>query len=246
RLHHPHRELILCAGGDDETYEIASVYAGEKVVILKQQAGDGKQGALRRCLERATGDLIFLTDSDSLLDDASFQATLRPLVVEGERAATGACRPLPRQIGQPFVAYQWIIQSYGFLHEGAYSSGLLGINCAIARDVLESSGGFNRPARTGTDYYLARQLLRSGVRIRMGSHSTIATEYPDRVQIYLRRQSRWLRNLLIHSRSTGDLQPVVHALFTGGVATSALGLSIGALLQLPIAQVGILWLLGYS
>ncbi|HUV88135.1 MAG TPA: glycosyltransferase, partial [Anaerolineae bacterium] len=136
-LRYPRKELILCAGGSDGTYEIARRHAGERVAVLEQQAGEGKQAALSRCLAEAGGELIFLTDADCLLNDEAFTRTLAPLVLEGEAVATGRSRPLPEQLAEPFTVYQWCTDIYVAAQYGEYVPGILGRNCAVTRQALE-------------------------------------------------------------------------------------------------------------
>jgi cellulose synthase/poly-beta-1,6-N-acetylglucosamine synthase-like glycosyltransferase len=246
KLRYPHKELVLCAGGSDGTYALARQYAGESVRILQQQPGEGKQRALRRCLAEARGEIIFLTDADCLLDDGSFQATLRPIVCEGEDAATGTYRPLPGQERHPFVGYQWALQASAQARAGDYSPGLSGANCALRRSALVRTGGFDREARTGTDYSLAGQLIAAGYRIRHVPGSAVATEYPTSVGRHVRQHSRWLSNLFLHGLTTGDRFHLRHALVTGSIGIVGLALPFLAGLVGPWVLVLWLWLVAHS
>src|SRR5262249_44241137 len=161
-LRYPNKELILCAGGGDSTYQQASRWSNAQVAVLKQQPGEGKQRSLRRCLKRAGGEVIFLTDADCMLSDEAFERTLHPVVCGVEQACSGTHRPFPEQIVKPFVTIQAASQIYSAMHGPAYSAGLSGANCAIERSLLERSGGLNVSATTGTDYVLAKMLTRAG------------------------------------------------------------------------------------
>jgi cellulose synthase/poly-beta-1,6-N-acetylglucosamine synthase-like glycosyltransferase len=177
RVRYPNKELILCAGGQDGTYEIALQYAGGQVVVLEQRAGEGKQCALQRCFERATGEMVFLTDADCLLDDESFTRTIAPLLGDSECVTTGMSRPLQGQQDRPFVIYQWCVDTYAAAKHGKYVSGIKGTNCAIRREALEAIGGFQIEAHTGTDYHLSKRLLSAGYKIRYVPNSINETEY---------------------------------------------------------------------
>jgi cellulose synthase/poly-beta-1,6-N-acetylglucosamine synthase-like glycosyltransferase len=230
RLRYPNIELIICAGGSEGSYEIARDFAGPGVIVLEQLPGEGKQGALRRCLASSTGDIIFLTDADCELNDSAFEATLKPLLDDGEHSATtGAYQPLPEQRADPFVVYQWAIQLFDRSRMATYSDGLLGGGCAIRRDALEQAGAFQAQASTGTDYVLARQLIQKGTLIRSIPATAVDTRFETRLRDYSRQRARWLRNLLVHGwsyRSGGDVR---HALLTGLIGAAGLGLPVGAL-----------------
>src|SRR5205823_4146563 len=94
-LSYPDKEYILSAGGSDGTYAIARRYEERGVVVLEQQPGEGKQRALRQCFRQATGEIIFFTDADCLLDDESFERLIIPLANGEAEAATGTARPFP-------------------------------------------------------------------------------------------------------------------------------------------------------
>lgn len=241
-LRYPNWEYVLCAGGTDDTYERAKRYERPDVVVLRQEPGIGKQAALRQCLERATGEIVFLTDADCLLDDECFERTLRPILCEQERATTGTSEPLPWQSDNAFVVYQWAMQVRDDGRLGRYGAGLLGRNCAVKHTVLLASCALGAQVRTGTDYHLARRLLRCGHRIRNVPESVVASEFPDSFGAYLRQQARWLGNLLIHGLATGDRPHVVHVLVTGAVGLAGLFLPVAALWGQARAMILWVWL----
>jgi len=208
------KELLLCAGGEDGTYHAALEQAGPDVVVLEQLPGEGKQGALQRCWRQARGEIVLLTDADCLLDDATLTRTLAPLVNEGEQVTTSASEPLPSQLMNPLVMHLWCTDLYVQARQPRYVKGLLGRSAALTRVTLASVGGFADTVRTGTDYYLAKQLLQRGYRIRSVRESAITTRYPETISSYWRRQSRWVRNLLLHGPRFGAHDEVRAALRT--------------------------------
>ncbi|GEM_PF-1311318 len=196
-LRYPEKEVIVCAGGPDGTLEVARRYADRGVVVLEQQPGEGKQRALQQCFARSTGNIIFLTDADCVLDDASFEQTLVP-VINGAEAATGSRRPLDAQRRNPLVVYQWLHHLFLEGHLPDEVDVLFGINAALRRDILERVGGFSVPVAIGTDYTLAQQLRKAGHRIRFVRSSRVQTEYVEKLSVYLRQRSRWFRNRLVY------------------------------------------------
>jgi cellulose synthase/poly-beta-1,6-N-acetylglucosamine synthase-like glycosyltransferase len=244
-LRYPHKELVLCAGGADGTHAIAAGYSGEQVTVLHQQWGEGKQRALGRCLEAASGEVIFLTDADCTLDDDAFERTLYPVVVGEAGACTGSSRPFAELMTSPFVIVQAAAQTYSAMHGPSHGPGILGRNCAVNRAILERSGGLRVLAPTGTDYVLAKKLTEAGVQIRQEPRSRVATEYPTAVGPYIRQQQRWLRNVVMHGLSFRAYDEVARTL-----ATSLIG---GAMLAGPLLawlpgwrRIAIPWLLAWA
>lgn len=225
-LRYPNIELIICAGGGDDTYERARRCAGDRVTVLEQRPGEGKQAALARCLERARGEVVYLTDADCRFDDEALVRLLAPLLNEGAEAATGGSRPLDEQLGKVLPVYIWVSDVIAQAAAPAYSQGLLGRNAAITRRALERSGGMTFTAPTGTDYQLARRLIAAGVRIRHVPDSVVPSTYPERLPVYRSKQSRWLRNLLLYGPGYGARGDVRAS--AGTVATGAVMLAVPA------------------
>jgi cellulose synthase/poly-beta-1,6-N-acetylglucosamine synthase-like glycosyltransferase len=241
RLRYPHKDLVLCAGGEDGTYDLAASYAGDGVIVLQQEPGEGKQRALRRCLERATGDIIFLTDADCLLDDEAFERTLAPIIHEDEAVTTGTIGPPLYQCASPLVLHQWFTQVDGMARQGAYVGGIQGANVALRRDALEAAGAFDAEVRTGTDYYMAKQVLRQGYRIRHVPDSAVETPFPETLAQYRRQHTRWLRNVVVHGLRFGSYGEVLRCMIPSLLGGLMLAGPLAALFWGPVALVG--WLL---
>ncbi len=219
-LNYPHCELILCAGGSDGTLEIAQRYASPRVIVLEQQPGEGKQSALARCMALARGEIIYLTDADCRYRDAALIHLLAPLINAGEQVATGASCPLEEQTDKLLPAYLWAADTFVAAHAPPYTRGLLGRNTALTHQAIVQSGGLDFSAPTGTDYQLAQRLLASGIAIRYVAASVVPTEYPERLPIYQRKRSRWLRNLLRYGPRYGawaDLRATLTTVASGAV-----------------------------
>lgn len=195
-LTYPRKELILCAGGTDLSYEIAETLSGSDVIILRQETGEGKQRALARSYAKATGEIIYLSDIDCRLTDAVVQELLQPLLIGSAEVVTGTSRPLDSQLDNAFVMAQWAVQQATDPDVPCEVAGILGRNAALTRDAVEASGRFETPAPSGTDYTLAKEVIRSNRRILMVPQSSMPTEFPDHVLIYAHKQGRWIANVI--------------------------------------------------
>lgn len=210
-LTYPHKELILCVGGSDHSYDLAQQWRGAPITLLGQHQGEGKYRALQRGLQQAKGAIIYLTDVDCVLDEASFQQLLAPMIAGRETVVTGGFRPLNAQLNTPFVVAQWMMEQGEQVQTTAqppgqpiYTTYLVGANCALARSTL-AAGWCNALANAiGEDYYLALQVQRMGQQIRFCPESSIQTRYPVRVGDYILRKSRWHRSWLLHHYQLGD------------------------------------------
>ncbi|MEX2426189.1 MAG: glycosyltransferase family 2 protein [Thermomicrobiaceae bacterium] len=221
-LSYPTIELIICAGGTDDTLRRARKYASESVIVIEQGPGEGKQKALARCLEYASGEIIYLTDADCVFRDDTLISAIAPLIIEGEHAATGSSRPLDYQREMLLPSHLWASEVVVGMRHGRYIDGLLGRNAAVTRDALNNVGGLDFPAPTGTDYHLARRLAANDIAIRYVGTSVVRSEYPETIGEYRSKQSRWLRNLLIYGAQYGakdDVASTRRTVTTGLIMT---------------------------
>ncbi len=110
-LGYPNAELVLCAGGDDDTSARATQRAADaRVKVFAQRPGEGKQAALRRVLSAADGEVIMLTDADCEFTDEAFLRLVAPIAAGEAVVTTGGSEPKPAQRGNPLVqsaTMQW-------------------------------------------------------------------------------------------------------------------------------------------
>lgn len=240
-LRYPNKELVVCAGGNDGSYTIAKQFSGPRVIILEQMPGEGKQGALRHCFEHSTGEVIFQTDADCLVDDITVERTLAPILTEGENVTTGYWQPFDEDKDKPLVAFQWASHLRYQGGMGKYVENLDGRNSAINRETLAQAGAYQNEAAIGTDYVLSRNLSACGYSIRSVLNSRVQTEYPLDTKTYLKQGSRWFRNRLIQGIKFRKLQDVFAGLWAG---LASLFIFVGPLAFLfRWTAVGIIWLL---
>jgi cellulose synthase/poly-beta-1,6-N-acetylglucosamine synthase-like glycosyltransferase len=240
-LRYPNKELIVCAGGADGTYAIALRCAGDSIIVLEQQPGEGKQRALRRCYARASGEIIFLTDADGLLSDMAFEHTLAPILNDGERVVTGRCHPLTSQRDRAIVAQHWLKESYVHSRWGAYTGGILGCNAALTRAALDGAGAFAADVPTGTDLHLAKMLLERGERIRFAASSSVETYFQESFAPYRRQQARWLRNQVIWGLKFRSRSDIISGMTPMGIGIGLIALFvIGLFSPLALAVWGLL------
>lgn len=227
-LRYPNKELILCAGGEDGTWELAGQFAGPGVVVLLQVAGEGKQNALQRCFEYSRGEIIFLTDADCIWDDEAFEANLEAIAEDNEAVVTGSWQPFLQQSRKALVQLQWRQHILREMTLPDYVDFVSGCNATLTREALIRAGSFLTSTPIGTDYVLARELLGAGFHIRFVRNSRVQTEYPGSVTSYVQQRSRWQRNNLLLGLRYGDW---------GGVLAQ-LRLSLTAILMLGLPFIG--------
>ncbi len=215
-------ELLLCVGGQDGGWNEAQAYPSSNIRVIEQRAGEGKQAALAHLLPMARGSFVYLTDADCRLSDQC----VAPLVIHLQEhpsvvAATGSSRPLSQQVDVPFISAQWSVQRASDPKSCTPTTGILGRNAVVRTEVLRATRAFEVPAPVGTDYTLAKELLRQGYLIDFVPDSTIDTLYPATLREYAKKQARWISNVLrlgLKYRAWSDVRRVaITTLFSLGL-----------------------------
>lgn len=232
RLDYPDLEIVLCAGGGDGTWESASRRRDARLVLLRQLQGEGKQKALQRCLEKATGEIVYLLDADCRVSAGAFERLAGPILRGEEDAVTSCpCAPDAGQRSHAFVVSQCASRAYTALYQARYARGLWGANSVVRREVLERAGGFDCGARAGGDYDLGLRLMSAGTRIRHLPEAMFAIVFHTDASRYLRQQARWLRNVTLHGIRYRAYGPAAKALRTSLVGLAMIGLPVAALVS---------------
>lgn len=246
-LDYLNKELILCAGGTDRTYEIAKNWASPTITVLKQEKGQGKFNALQNCLTYTNGAIIMLTDSDSILNSEGFRKLLAPIINKETSVTTGFVHPLPAQKNIPFVYNQWLYMCYkltGFLKKSANSSFLLGQNSAILKPLIVAAYDVKLPAITGDDTYLALHVINQGHRILRVPDSSVASDFPDTFMKFVRQRSRWRRDYFVHQYANGNRKVIWKEIITVGKHLFWLGVPLFSFL---LGETGLfIWLFAWG
>ena len=230
-LEYPHKELVLCAGGGDGSLALAQTLAktcvSGTIKVLEQRPGEGKQRALARSYAACVGSVIYLTDSDCRPDTVSVLQVVAPIFAGREDVVTGASAPLEAQYRIGAVITHWAAERKVAGTAPKAVDGVLGRNCALTRTAAEAIGRFCYDAPTGTDYRMAQRLRAAGYRIWFEPGSEIKTEYAWPLGSYIRKQARWLRNVVLYAE-----RPRQAAEFRGALLTLALPFGLLLLLLL--------------
>ncbi len=240
QLSYPHKELILCVGGQDGSWEIAKSLEAADIQVIEQEPGVGKQVALRHSYPLASGDIIYLTDIDCRLNDDTVNNLLSAMLLKGYSAVTGSSRPLEIHKDIPFVQMQWAVEQQVAPKNVSLTTGMLGRNAAVTRTALNLATAFNEDIASGTDYFLAKKLSKSGISICFIPGYPMPSEYPDTVPIYIHKQARWIRNVFVLGRQFHSRHEVQSTLKTLLLPIITLLLVMGSLVS-ALTSINVFW-----
>lgn len=197
-IDYPFYEVIVVDDGSrDLTVPIIENY---NVSVIRLRDNHGKSAALNRGLERARGEIVFFTDSDSYLDPM----VLKYLVSNFSDPFTGAVagKVLLRKTDSYLKRMQAIEYLYGqsVIKEAQVRSGYSVSICpgpvtAFRRDVLLEAGGF-KDRTLAEDFDITLDLLERGYETVYEPRAIAYTSAVNSWSVLKKQRIRWSRGHL--------------------------------------------------
>lgn len=165
-------EIVLIAHNCiDRTVEIASRYPQVRTVVYSGPRGI--QYARAKGFEEATGDIVFCTDGDSVVDHTWFETLREPFLKDPTIVGSSSN---VRYVGNFILSlalwkYILVDQTIAFLTNKFNSKHLVGPSMAIKKSVFEKVGGYSNYdeihkkaglSRCAEDAYISILLSREG------------------------------------------------------------------------------------
>ena len=207
KLSYPRIKVIINAGGDEETINIAESFNKyQNFTILRQKKGGGKIKAINDCLPYVNEGIIYSVDADIYITDETLIRLLFPITNLNEHVSTSGHRPLPHQENKDFVKYLIINQNYSFRlkFERYGRGGISGTNTMMTLEAIKTIGKFREDMLIATDRSRGYDLLEKGFKVYClcDYRGLIHSDVPDTIKEFSRRRIRWLENNLIYASET--------------------------------------------
>ncbi|MBM1154838.1 glycosyltransferase [archaeon] len=235
---YPHFEVIVIAGGEDRTFELAQQYLKRGVAVIPQPRR-GKAYALNLGLAKAQGEVIVTVDADCRLPKEWLKQVVAPLVIDPDVAAVGGwSRPTnPKGI---LVACLYAREAYESVIRQRELVVLPGFGSAYRASALKEVGGFNERVYMLIDYEVQQRLAARGFRFLRSLDAVLYREYARRLRDYVKQQLRWVRGMFRHSLRYERLPFLTRIRI--GVRPLVYTLVLIAPLALLIPAAGFLWI----
>jgi len=226
---YPIKEILFIDDGstDASTYEAVTKFAAARnqefsrsnlptpapeVITHRFTQNQGKRAAQIWGFTQASGELIQLADSDSLLEITTIAEMVKPFIVDPQVGSVVG------YIAPNVVKHNFLIMLQDMLYNTAFNvsraaqsilgsvvvcSGALGL---IRRQVtLDNLAEFQKevalgvPLKSGDDRLLTELTRRSGYRTVYQSTAIAVTDVPDNISQFISQQSRWMKSAWLQS-----------------------------------------------
>jgi len=208
KLSYPKLKIIVNAGGNDETINIANSFKQNKnFIILYQKGGSsrpslGKIKALNECIAYVNEGLIYFIDADSFLTDDVLLRMIFPLINMKEDIVVGEVRPLKKQENKILVKYLQFERNPNFkrkFERYVTRNSFAGQNTCMKYEVLKKIGKFSTDKKYATDRSMGEDLLIKGFKFyRLHDYGhRIFVEFPNNIKEFIKQKTIWAENFLI-------------------------------------------------
>jgi len=188
--------VLINDGSTDHTIQIAS----EALQNLKYSSGklysipnSGKGFALAYGLQRTSGDIVFRTDADTLIDKNAICPLMDHFTDPQVGSVSALCIPLSgknlweKAQNIMFVSYIYIKRAQDLVDSILAQPGL---STAFRRDALIKVGGWTDNI-FGEDGELTNRIARFGYRGEFEQRSLVFFEEPDNLVSFMQQRARW-------------------------------------------------------
>ncbi len=188
-------EVMVVAGGVDNTYEIAQELSkimgmfSRYLVILQEPRG--KNAALQQGIKEAKNDIVVLLDADTTVSRHWLKGMVGP--IEQDRCDLTIANPDP--VRKNWISDYYMITKAYFLDSiTTFSGHSMAFKASLVQSRLEYF--FDENTKVGVDYLLAKRLLEQGRKIEFVKEAHVVTHLPSSVKYFVLTELRWLTALI--------------------------------------------------
>jgi glycosyltransferase involved in cell wall biosynthesis len=210
RLKYPKLKVILNAGGNEKTIQIAKSFEKYKnFVILRQLGGAdrpslGKIKAINKCLDYVEEGIIYFIDADAIITDENILRMVHAIVNLNKNVVISN-RSLTDFLKKKDLAKYLIINRNPFftskLNKNDYRA-ISGSNTCITMEVMKKIENFSEEEKFATDKSMAIDIHNAGYKIYHLIHYKSRMQnlgMPITFKTWKRQRTIWLTNKMIYS-----------------------------------------------
>ncbi|MFX1388571.1 MAG: glycosyltransferase [Promethearchaeota archaeon] len=223
-LTYPAIKVIVNAGGNDETIEIANSFKKyDNFIILYQKRGAdrpslGKIRALNECLQFISEGIVYFIDADSYLSDEILLRMIYPITNLDENIVLGGVRPLKNQESKDLVKYLLFDRFYSpktKFSRHVSNPPITGQSLCLKYEVIKSIGRFTENKNYATDKSMGIDIYSKGFNsyLLYDYRHRIYVDYSSTISELIHQKTIWIENALFFSFKNKKLN-IVKFLFS--------------------------------
>jgi cellulose synthase/poly-beta-1,6-N-acetylglucosamine synthase-like glycosyltransferase len=185
-------EVLVVAGGDDNTYEIAQQLSVDmasfaRYLVIPQETQRTKNAAIQLGLSEAVNDIIVLLDADTVVNRRWLRNLIEPIKADGCSLTVANSKP---------VRTNWVSDYYMIIKEFFKEriSTHPGHSIAFKASVIENKIDyfFDKDVWMGDDYLFQSRVEKQGHKTMFVQEAVVKTHYPYSLKYFCEAEFRWL------------------------------------------------------
>ncbi|MFX1279833.1 MAG: glycosyltransferase [Promethearchaeota archaeon] len=197
-LDYPHLNIIVNAGGNEDTISIADSFkSNDNYKYLLQEKGGGKVKAINDCISQVKEGLICLLDADIYLTDDDLLNMLHIILKKNESIVASFLKPHHSQVKKNFIRYLYINRNALFRYKFTrYSKNAISQCTLLKLDVIKRIGKFTEKRLIGDDRSIGLDLMEKNLEIyQLNSKGVQSFNFPSNLKDYCSQNVRWIQNV---------------------------------------------------
>jgi len=195
-LNYPNLNVIVNAGGNEKTTEIANSFSPNKnFTILTQKGGEGKIKAINDCLTYIKDGLVIIMDADIPLSKQDFFNIISPMINEEINVVTTKYKPHISMLNKNLVKYTYINRHDLFKIGPKRYVEAIGACNGMKYDVIKAINKFKEKNMLDDGRSMGIDILSKDFRIYYLFNLEVQTySFPNTFKGYINQNLRWIEN----------------------------------------------------
>ncbi len=190
-------ELIVVAGGDDDTYEIARGLSSQmgtfpRYIVVRQRRKGTKNAAIQQGLKEAKNEVIVLLDADTQVTEAWLENMVGPIEKGICELTIANSEPIRRNW---ISDYYMIIKTYFLDNISTYPGHSVAFRADMVKDQTEYF--FDANIWMGDDYLFEKRVSEQGRKTVFMRNAIVKTHFPCSIKYFMRIESQWLTAFIV-------------------------------------------------
>lgn len=204
KLTYPKLKIIINAGGEDQTIEIANSFKKFKnFIINNQKSGGGKIKAINDCLPLVTEGLTCMMDADLYPKDEDLLNMLDAIINKNETIVASSLKPHRSQINKNLVRYLIINRNSKFKKKFTQHKNSISPFTILKLNAIKSIGKFSEKRLMGDGLSMGLDLVEKNFKIyHLKSQAVEGITYPETIKDYISQNIRWIQNFYFNKLRT--------------------------------------------
>ncbi len=207
KLTYPKLNIIVNAGGSEETISIANSFKKhDNFTIINQKEGEGKIKAINDCLKYISEGIVYLIDADIYLDDEIFFQMLYSIINNKEKVTVSRTKPHKSIQNKDLAKYLYFNRNPWFSHQFSLYSKIITQNTILSYEIIDKVSPFSEGISSDDNLVIGLDIRNKGYKIINIQNMVESFNFPIKIKDYYTQNLRWIENSQIFNLKNNKIK----------------------------------------